>query len=43
MRTFLVHGEADVAADFARAIEGRLGWPVACPAIGDSFELAARP
>lgn len=42
-RTFLVHGEAEVAADFARAIEDRFGWPVERPAIGDSFELAARP
>jgi metallo-beta-lactamase family protein len=40
-RTFLVHGEAEVAAEFARAIEARLGWQPERPAIGDSFELGA--
>jgi hypothetical protein len=36
-----VHGEAEIAAEFARAIEERLGWHPERPAIGDSFELGA--
>ena len=40
-RTFLVHGEAEIAAEFARTIDARLGWSVQRPSIGDSFELDA--
>jgi metallo-beta-lactamase family protein len=38
-RTFVVHGEAEIAAEFARAIDARFGWRVDRPALGDSFEL----
>lgn len=37
--TCLVHGEADVAAEFARVIDSRLGWRTVQPAIGDTLDL----
>jgi metallo-beta-lactamase family protein len=43
--TFLVHGEADVADEFGRTIEARLGGRTRRPAIGDVVDLreAATP
>jgi metallo-beta-lactamase family protein len=38
-RTFLVHGEAEVADEFARVLRARLGWPAERPAIGQRVEL----
>ena len=38
--TFVVHGEATAAANFATAIEAKLGWPeVRLPAHGEQFTL----
>ncbi len=36
-RTFLVHGEAAIAAEFARAVRERLGWETTIPAPRSSF------
>jgi metallo-beta-lactamase family protein len=38
-RTFVVHGEAAVAAAFAEQVHKELGWQVAVPALGTSVEL----
>ncbi len=38
-RTFVVHGEADVARGFAARVAERLGWRVEAPQRGDSLEL----
>ncbi|HEU5283671.1 MAG TPA: MBL fold metallo-hydrolase [Burkholderiales bacterium] len=38
-RTFLVHGEAQAAEDFAAAIERKLGWRCELPAAGATMEL----
>jgi metallo-beta-lactamase family protein len=38
-RTFLVHGEADVTAEFAARMESALGWRTERPAIGERVEL----
>ena len=39
-RTFLVHGEAEVAAGFARTIEAELGWRPQLPEIGMRVALS---
>jgi metallo-beta-lactamase family protein len=38
-RTFLVHGEAAIAASFAEAVKRRLGWKVAIPGPRSSFMI----
>jgi metallo-beta-lactamase family protein len=40
-RTFLVHGEADVAAELAGKMQATLGWRAERPAIGDRVDLLA--
>jgi metallo-beta-lactamase family protein len=38
-RVFVVHGEPEVSAAFARAVTERLCWPVTVPAYGDEVAL----
>jgi metallo-beta-lactamase family protein len=38
-RTFLVHGEPPAQAELKARIEAELGWDVAIPRMGESFEL----
>lgn len=38
-QTFLVHGEAAIAASFADAVRGRLGWEVTIPGPRSSFMI----
>jgi metallo-beta-lactamase family protein len=42
-RTFVVHGEAATALDFAEAIRRELGWRVDVPDAGDVFDLDRTP
>ncbi|NUM88833.1 MAG: MBL fold metallo-hydrolase [Bdellovibrionales bacterium] len=39
-RVFLVHGEPQAAAALRLEMEGRLGWPVETPHLGERFPLA---
>ncbi len=38
-QTFIVHGEEEIALEFARTVGTQLGWPVHVPSVGESIEI----